>query len=307
MVNTLINKVFKEDIMRREPVINKRMKQSKSDKIILYGLIGVAVLAVIVFALLMYSKSLNDDVRNSTMTLEQMASRNEDEATDETQTTGTEIGKTVEEMEDENSQSISSSTNISNVVNSTNTTNTNSNLNSNNSNTANNTSDTTNNSNTTQNNQSSANITNEKSDENRQNATTELSFQKPVEGDVVREFAKDNLIYSPTLEEWVTHTGIDIKADKTTVVKSAEVGTVKSIKNDPRYGLTVVIEHANGFSSVYSNLLTAEFVEEGENVKKGQTIATVGNTATFEIADESHLHFEILKDSKYVDPELYIK
>ena len=291
--------------MRREPVINKRMKQSKSDKIILYGLIGVAVLAVIVFALLMYSKSLNDDVRNSTMTLEQMASRNEDEATDETQTTGTEIGKTVEEMEDENSQSISSSTNVSNNANSTNSTN--SNLNSNNSNTANNTSDTTNNSNTTQNNQSSANITNEKSDENRQNATTELSFQKPVEGDVVREFAKDNLIYSPTLEEWVTHTGIDIKADKTTVVKSAEVGTVKSIKNDPRYGLTVVVEHDNGFQTVYSNLLSSEFVVEGENIEKGQAIGTVGNTAVFEIADEPHLHFEILKDNIQVDPSLYIK
>ena len=67
---------------------------------------------------------------------------------------------------------------------------------------------------------------------------------------------------------------------------------MKSIKNDPRYGLTVVIEHTNGFQTIYSNLLTAEFVEEGEEVKQGDTIATVGNTATFEIADESHLHFE---------------
>ena len=53
--------------------------------------------------------------------------------------------------------------------------------------------------------------------------------------------------------------------------------------------------------------ITAEFIEEGETVKQGQTIATVGNTATFEIADESHLHFEILKDNVQVDPELYLK
>lgn len=132
-------------------------------------------------------------------------------------------------------------------------------------------------------------------------------FTKPVEGEILREYAKEELVYSATLDEWITHNGIDIKAEKTSVVKASADGKVKSIKNDPRYGLTVVIEHANGFSSVYSNLLTAEFIEEGETVKQGQTIATVGNTATFEIADESHLHFEILKDNVQVDPELYLK
>ena len=133
------------------------------------------------------------------------------------------------------------------------------------------------------------------------------TFKRPVEGEITTEFAKDTLIYSNTLQEWVTHCGIDIKADKTTIVKASANGTVKSIKNDPRYGITVVIEHANGYSSVYSNLLTAEFIKEGEKVKQGQTIATVGNTATFEIADESHLHFEILKNGENVDPELYLK
>lgn len=132
-------------------------------------------------------------------------------------------------------------------------------------------------------------------------------FSMPVEGDVIKEYAKDKLVYSDTLKEWVTHAGIDIKADKTTIVKASEEGKIKSIKNDPRYGLTVVIEHNNGYSTVYSNLLTAEFVTAGENVKKGQTIGTVGNTATFEISDESHVHFEILKDNVQIDPNMYIK
>lgn len=143
-------------------------------------------------------------------------------------------------------------------------------------------------------------------EEVKQEEKKDPEFKMPVEGEILRAYAKDNLVYSATLDEWVTHNGIDIAAEKTTVVKSAADGTVKSIKNDPRYGLTVVIEHQNGFSSVYSNLLTAEFVEEGEEIKQGDTIGTVGNTATFEIADESHLHFEILKDSQNVDPELYI-
>lgn len=133
------------------------------------------------------------------------------------------------------------------------------------------------------------------------------SFKMPVEGEIVKHYGKDKLIYSETLKEWTTHLGIDIKADKTTVVKAASDGVVKSIKNDPRFGLTVVVEHHNGFTSVYSNLLTAEFVVVGENVKVGQTLGTVGNSATFEILDDSHLHFEILKDGVAIDPEMYLK
>lgn len=132
-------------------------------------------------------------------------------------------------------------------------------------------------------------------------------FCYPVEGEISIDYAKDKLVYSETLGEWITHLGIDIKADKTTVVKASADGTVKSIKNDPRYGLTVVIEHSNGFSTVYSNLLTAEFVNVGEKVTSGQTIGTVGNTASFEILDESHLHFEILKDNEQIDPNMYLK
>ena len=133
------------------------------------------------------------------------------------------------------------------------------------------------------------------------------TFVMPVEGEIVQHYGKEKLIYSDTLKEWTTHLGIDIKADKTTIVKSSSDGVVKSIKNDPRYGLTIVIEHVNGFTSVYSNLLSSEFVVVGENVKSGQTIGTVGNSATFEIVDEPHLHFEILKDGKSVDPEMYVK
>ncbi len=151
----------------------------------------------------------------------------------------------------------------------------------------------------------------EKTEETENNSQEEQTedpvFGVPVEGEILREFAKDKLVYSETLQEWVVHNGIDIKADKTTVVKASSNGKVSSIKNDPRYGLTVTIEHSNGFKTVYANLLTAEFVTEGEAVEAGQTIGTVGNTATFEILDEAHLHFEIIKDGEYLDPSIYIK
>lgn len=273
--------------MRRSSRMKNNDGSSISDKIILYTLIGIAVLALIVFAVLMYSKNINDEVKDSTMTLEQMAKATDNE--DETQSTGTEIGKSVNEVEQENNATNSSNVNTSNMTN-----------------TSSNTSNTQNISTNTITNETNADTTNNTETQTKE-TKKELSFQKPVEGDIVREYAKDNLIYSNTLEEWTTHLGIDIKADKTTVVKSAEAGTVKSIKNDPRYGLTVVVEHDDNFQTIYSNLLTSEFVVEGEKIEKGQAIGTVGNTAVFEIADEPHLHFEILKDNVQVDPSIYIK
>lgn len=134
-----------------------------------------------------------------------------------------------------------------------------------------------------------------------------LTFTKPTEGEIIAEFAQENLIYSDTLKEWITHTGIDIKADKTSVIKASADGVVTSILNDPRYGLTVVISHDEGYETIYSNLLTAEFVVEGEEVKQGQTIGTAGNTASFESGMESHLHFEIMQDGKYLNPSIYLK
>ena len=144
-------------------------------------------------------------------------------------------------------------------------------------------------------------------DKTEDKKSVDPTFKYPVTGEVLTEYAKDKLVYSNTLGEWITHTGIDIKAEKTTVVKASADGIVKSIVNDPRYGLTVIIEHDDGYETVYANLLTAEFVVVGEEVAQGQTIGTAGNTAPFESSMECHLHFELIKDGEYLDPAIYLK
>ena len=149
--------------------------------------------------------------------------------------------------------------------------------------------------------------TNTKSTQIKTKVEKDPTFVRPVEGEILKEYAKESLIYSETLKEWITHLGIDIKAERATVVKSSADGKVKHIKNDPRFGLTIIIEHPNGFETRYCNLLTTEFVSEGEEVKAGQTIGTVGDSAVYEIVDESHLHFEILKNGESVNPSKYIK
>ena len=285
----------------------KNQNKSISDKIILYSGIGVAILTVIVIALLIYSKNISDNVKNSTMSLEQMSNiANSNKINEEnTESASTEIGKTVEESINEVEENEIDNKSTSETITTDNTDKVNNNLNTKNIN-----SNSTSNvkyevNNPKEEKQTNLNIKETNSNVVTKNEEKELKFIKPVEGEIVKEYAKDNLIYSQTLEEWTTHLGIDIKAEKTTVVKAAEAGVIKSIKNDPRYGLTIVIEHDEHYQTIYSNLLTSEFVVEGETVEQGQSIGTVGNTAVFEIADEPHLHFEILKDSIQVNPEIY--
>lgn len=75
----------------------------------------------------------------------------------------------------------------------------------------------------------------------------------------------------------------------------------------PDIGLTITIAHPSGYKTVYANLLSSEFVKEGDVVEKGQTIGTVGESSSFEVSDDPHLHFEIIKDGNYLNPTLYLR
>ena len=252
------------------------------------AVIGIAILAFgITFAV--YSNKLGKEIKQG-----EFASKITDLSTsenNESSQASSMIGKNVNEVQKENTNNENTTKiaiNTSKVEQTNTQVQTNTDVNNTNSNTT-------------------SNIITNTTKETKEEKKEELKFIKPVEGETVREFAKEKLVYSETLKEWITHNGIDIKAEKKTIVKASEKGIVKSIKNDPRYGITVVIEHEEGYVTVYSNLLTAEFVKEGEKVESGQTIGTVGNTAAFEVSDEPHLHFEMLKDNEYIDPSLYIK
>jgi murein DD-endopeptidase MepM/ murein hydrolase activator NlpD len=168
---------------------------------------------------------------------------------------------------------------------------------------------------TGQNNQNNQNKQNQSNTENNGDASKNANsaennaeFIRPIEGETAKIFSMDSLIYSETLQEWVTHRGIDIKAEKGAEVKAIADGTIKSIKTDPRYGISIIIKHSKGFESVYACLLNeAQGLKEGDTIKQGQVIGNVGNSGIFESAEGMHLHFEMTKDGDYVNPEIYIK
>jgi len=124
----------------------------------------------------------------------------------------------------------------------------------------------------------------------------------PLSGEVITVFTTDNLIYSETLDEWRGHAGIDIEAELGTKVKAVKDGTVKKVEEDDLWGIAITIDHGNDMETKYANLGTKEMVEEGIQVKQGDHIGTVGETASIEMLIDSHLHFEARKDGELVDP-----
>lgn len=124
----------------------------------------------------------------------------------------------------------------------------------------------------------------------------------PVEGKVILEFSSDKLVYSGTLNEWRAHTGIDIVASEGTKVKAPLGGVIKEVREDDLWGITIIIDHENGYESKLSNLGTMEMVKVGLKVNTGDIISTVGKTAKIEMAMEDHIHYEVYKNGKIADP-----
>lgn len=130
----------------------------------------------------------------------------------------------------------------------------------------------------------------------------EKTFSMPLEGEVLNEFSNGELVKSKTTGAWQTHNGIDISAALGDVVLSAGSGTVAAVDNDPLWGITVTIDHGNGIITKYSNLNEGVTVQVGQEVGSGEEIGAVGETADIETSEESHLHFETVKNGSYMNP-----
>ena len=130
--------------------------------------------------------------------------------------------------------------------------------------------------------------------------------QYPISGEIIKEFSDGVLVYSETLKDYRVHNGVDIKAVILEKVTAAEDGVIESVRNDALMGITVVIDHQNGVKTVYANLSSMDMVSEGEIVKKGEVINGAGDTALIETGQETHIHFEMIVEGKYVNPRDYI-
>lgn len=132
------------------------------------------------------------------------------------------------------------------------------------------------------------------------------ALSQPVSGDVIKEHSGEDLVYSETMKDWRVHQGIDYAAEQDSDVHAAADGTVEKVYNDNMYGTSVVVDHGGGIKTLYANLKDTS-VSEGDKVKTGQAIAKVGSTATAEVAEPFHLHFEVIDNEISQNPREYFK
>lgn len=98
------------------------------------------------------------------------------------------------------------------------------------------------------------------------------------------------------------HTGIDIPANMRETIVASQSGTVLEAKWRGTYGIAVVIDHGGGIATLYAHLDEA-LVSAGDVVEVGQRIGLIGSTG---YSTGPHLHFEVRKDGKHVDPKPYV-
>ena len=99
------------------------------------------------------------------------------------------------------------------------------------------------------------------------------------------------------------HHGVDLAAGRGTEVKAAMSGKVQITDNQNGYGKVVVLDHGQGFSTLYAHNDDI-LVKAGDWVTKGTAIAKVGSTGR---STGPHLHFEVRRDGKQLDPEEFLK
>ncbi len=147
-----------------------------------------------------------------------------------------------------------------------------------------------------------AQTTEAKPTETEQVTDTAIIMVMPVTGEILTPFSYGELVKSNTTNIWQTHNGVDILADFGSEVKAMAQGIVTEVGLDPLWGNYVVIEHDNNLVSKYTNLAETVPVTVGESVSAGTIVGSIGDSAEVEIADPSHLHFEVTQNGEYINP-----
>ncbi|MGQ0457411.1 MAG: M23 family metallopeptidase [Hyphomicrobium sp.] len=132
------------------------------------------------------------------------------------------------------------------------------------------------------------------------NNSKKFLMRKPVRGDDVRLTSGYGVRFHPLLNTRKMHTGVDWACGSGTPILAAGNGTIEESGHKGYYGNYIRIRHANGYHTAYGHLSKfASGVTEGVKVRQGQIIGYVGSTG---LSSGPHLHFEVLVNSRFVDP-----
>ena len=125
------------------------------------------------------------------------------------------------------------------------------------------------------------------------------SISPVAKGEIVAAFG---MRVHPVSKMEKMHYGIDIKAPMGAEVVAPEDAIVQEVGYSTKKGNYIVLKHDDIYETKFYHLQTIK-VEEGQKVEKGKQIATVGNTG---LSTKPHLHYEVLKNGKRVNPATYL-
>ena len=129
-----------------------------------------------------------------------------------------------------------------------------------------------------------------------------ITLTEPCKGTLLKRFSKDKPIKSITMGDFRIHNGIDIRCTLGDSVLASADGVVEKIYEDNLLGTIIMIKHSDDLATEYANMACGDMVYEGKEVKSGESIGCVGNTAKGELLEEAHLHFSVLKNEEYQNP-----
>lgn len=128
------------------------------------------------------------------------------------------------------------------------------------------------------------------------------AFVPPVDGEIIREFSGQGLIYDETMADWRVHGGTDFSCTEGEQVFSIADGEVNAIYYDEMWGNCVSIKHADGLVSTYCGLMKNATLKEGMTVKAGDVVGGAGGGITCESSLPMHVHVVVTRDGESIDP-----
>ena len=138
------------------------------------------------------------------------------------------------------------------------------------------------------------------------NFTSDKTLTWPVSGDVILPYSMETTVYFKTLDQYQCNPGMLIAAGNGTTVQNAFLGKVTKVTSDNTYGNMVTLYIGNDYSIVYGQL-DAIYVKEGDYVKAGASIGTIGNPTDSFAEEGSHLFFEMYQGEETVDPMIFME
>ena len=117
-----------------------------------------------------------------------------------------------------------------------------------------------------------------------------FSLSQPVSGFLDRAFSDTEPQFFAQTNAWQVHAGIDLQAEYGTAVSACAGGKVERVWQDNELGLCVLIDHENGYETLYAGLSSADYVQAGDNGVLAESNGL------------PHLHLEVHKNGRPVDP-----